>query len=173
MKTAIFAAVIAVSASVPAFAEERAPFTGPHAELIAGYDAVDTNTAIGTPDGILYGFNLGYDMQVGGALIGAEAEVVDSDAHRFGLKTDRDLYVGARVGFAIGDRALAYAKAGYTNARFEATGAGGANADGVRVGAGLEYKLGGKVFVKGEYRYSNYEAGLERQQVVGGVGIRF
>jgi outer membrane immunogenic protein len=177
MKTAIFAAVVAASVSVPAFAQEAAPFTGPHAEVIAGYDSVDTNSAFGKPDGFLYGFGLGYDVQAGPVVLGIEGEVSDSTASRTlaGVKvdTDRDLYVGGRVGVPMGSTALAYVKAGYTNARVEATGLGGDNGDGVRLGAGLEYKLGGNLFVKGEYRYSNYEQGVSRNQVVGGVGLRF
>ncbi len=177
MKTVIFAAIAAACVSAPAFAQDAAPFTGPRAEVIVGYDAVDLNAGVGTPDGVLYGLALGYDIQAGGSVLGVDAEISDSSAkYSVGgasLVTDRDLYVGGRVGFALGDTALAYLKAGYTNARFEATGLGGEEADGVRVGGGVEYRLGGKLFVKGEYRYSNYEAGIERHQVVGGVGIRF
>jgi outer membrane immunogenic protein len=178
MKTLIFAAISAACVSAPAFAQDAAPFTGPRAEVIVGYDAVDTNTpGLGTPDGVLYGLALGYDIQAGGSVLGVDAEISDSSAKRNlgggSLVTDRDLYVGGRVGFVLGDTALAYLKAGYTNARFEATGFGGEDADGVRVGGGVEYRLGGNLFVKGEYRYSNYEADIERHQIVGGVGIRF
>lgn len=180
MKTVIFAAVAAaaVAVSAPAFAQDAAPFAGAHAEVLAGYDALDTNTAVlGTLDGVLYGIGLGYDFQAGNAVLGIEGEASDAtsnfDYAGGQLDAERDLYVGARAGFLIGDQALAYVKAGYTNARLNDTFAGGANADGVRVGAGLEYKLGGQLFVKGEYRYSNYEANLERHQVVAGLGMRF
>ncbi|MGE4322237.1 MAG: outer membrane protein [Sphingobium sp.] len=179
MKTVIFAAAAAVSAvSAPAFAQEAAPFTGPRAEVLVGYDKVDTNgSGIGNPDGLLYGIGLGYDVAVGGAILGIEGEVTDStaNANYFGddVDAERDLYIGARAGFVIGDQALAYVKAGYTNARIKQEGFSGDNLDGVRVGAGLEYKLGGQLFLKGEYRYSNYELDVERHQVVGGVGIRF
>lgn len=174
MKTVIFAAIAAAAAvSAPAFAQEAAPFTGAHAEVLAGYDALDTNSAgLGTPDGFLYGLNLGYDFQAGSAVLGIEGEVSDSTTERAGVETDRDLYIGARAGFLIGDLGLAYVKAGYTNARFEAAGIGD-EADGVRVGGGIEYKLGGNLLLKGEYRYSNYEADLERHQVLAGLGIRF
>jgi outer membrane immunogenic protein len=37
----------------------------------------------------------------------------------------------------------------------------------------VEHALGSRAFVKAEYRYSNYEAGLSRNQVVGGIGLRF
>ncbi|WP_340264814.1 outer membrane protein [Sphingobium mellinum] len=179
MKTVIFAAAAAVSAiSVPAFAQEAAPFTGAHAEVLAGYDKLDTNGGIiGNPDGVLYGLNLGYDFQVGSAVLGVEAEATDASTHRSiaGVDTDaeRDLYVGARAGFTVGEQTLLYVKAGYTNARFKTEGFKGDNGDGVRVGAGLEHKLAGNLLVKGEYRYSNYEGDVERHQLLAGLGIRF
>ncbi|EQB33338.1 outer membrane protein [Sphingobium ummariense] len=180
MKTVILAAVAAAAfaVSAPAFAQDAAPFTGPHAEVLAGYDKLDTNSnGLGSPDGFLYGIGLGYDYQSGNAVFGIEGEISDSTASRTISGTDidaaRDLYIGARAGFVVSPQALAYVKAGYTNARIETEGFGGENGDGVRVGAGLEYKLGGQVFVKGEYRYSNYEGDVERHQVVGGLGIRF
>lgn len=176
MKTVILAAAAAaVLSATPAFAQDDS-FVGPRAEVIVGYDSLKTNSPIGTPDGFLYGFGLGYDLRAGGAVLGLEAELSDSTTKRdLGgavLETDRDIYVGARAGLPIGSTALAYVKAGYTNARLETAGIGG-NADGIRLGAGLEYKLGTNLFLKGEYRYSNYEADLERHQVVGGLGIRF
>lgn len=180
MKTVIFAATAAaaVTFSAPAFAQNDATFSGPRAEVIAGYDAVKTgNNGLGTPDGFLYGVGLGYDLRVGGAVLGAEAEIADSTTSRNlvgggKLESDRDIYVGARIGAPIGDKALAYVKAGWTNARLEA-GSFGSNHDGIRVGGGLEYNLFSNLYVKGEYRYSNYEANVERHQIVGGLGIRF
>jgi len=176
MKTVIFAAAAAaIFSAAPAFAQDDS-FVGPRAEVIVGYDAVKTNSPVGTPDGFLYGFGLGYDLRVGGAVLGLEAELSDSTTKRdLGgavLESDRDIYVGARAGVPLGNTALAYVKAGYTNARLETAGVG-ANADGIRLGAGLEYKLSTNLFLKGEYRYSNYESNLERHQVVGGLGIRF
>ena len=50
---------------------------------------------------------------------------------------------------------------------------GGTNLDGVRVGAGLQYAIGGKSYVGGEYRYSNYEADVSRHQLALTVGTRF
>ena len=175
MKKFLIAATI-FAAATPAMAQDAAPFSGAHAEILTGYDAVDTNSVIGTPDGVLYGFAAGYDWQAGGAVLGLEAEIADSSTKRtfFGekIESDRDLYIGARVGTALSESALIYAKAGYTNARIEST-VGNANADGVRVGAGVEYKLRGNLFLKGEYRYSNYEGDVERHQGVAGFGIRF
>ncbi|MCP1468998.1 outer membrane immunogenic protein [Sphingobium sp. OAS761] len=178
MKTVIFAAMAAAAFATPAFAQDAAPFTGARAEVLAGYDKLDTNgSGLGNPDGFLYGIALGYDAQMGGAVLGIEGEISDSTANTEAFGTDvdaaRDLYIGARAGFLVGPQALAYVKAGYTNARIEYQGCCAENGDGVRVGAGLEYKLNGQMFVKGEYRYSNYEADVERHQVVAGLGIRF
>jgi outer membrane immunogenic protein len=47
------------------------------------------------------------------------------------------------------------------------------NRDGVRFGVGAEYAVARQVFLKTEYRYTNYARGLSRNQLVGGIGIRF
>jgi len=177
MKTVIFAAAAAALLSAsPAFAQGDS-FVGPRAEVIAGYDAVNTN-GLGTPDGFLYGAVLGYDLRAGSGVFGVEAELADATTKRNfvgggSIDAARDIYVGARAGLPLGDIALAYVKAGYTNARFEADGLGSETLDGIRLGAGLEYKLAANLFLKGEYRYSNYERDVVRHQVVGGLGMRF
>jgi outer membrane immunogenic protein len=179
MKTVIFAATAAASVALaaPAFAQDGAPFSGPRIEALTGYDAVKTNgNGLGTPDGVLYGVGIGYDLRAGGAVVGLEAELMDSTASVDVVGGDidaaRDIYVGARIGAPIGQNLLAYAKAGYSNARIN-TPTFRENGDGFRVGGGLEYNLGNNLFAKAEYRYSNYEADVERHQLVGGVGIRF
>lgn len=183
MKKLIFVALAALTAATPAMAQTSDAFTGPRAEAIVGYDKVDVNVGgLNNPDGVLYGAAIGYDVQFAGAVVGLEAEVADSDTDLsfaavpgVRLVTDRDLYAGARVGYAKGN-ALVYGKVGYTNARFEGVAlgfAGGENLDGVRVGGGLEYKLSSNLYAKAEYRYSNYEFDIERHQAVAGIGIRF
>lgn len=179
--------------AAPAFAQDAAVpgFTGAHVEGIAGWDR---NQSYGEhKDGILYGIGAGYDVAVGGTTIaGIEAEVNDSSAKvcagsetatdpRLCARAARDLYVGGRIGTVVGGKALLYAKAGYTNGRYKFTSDDGSNRstlssddlNGVRVGAGVEYPLSANTFVKTEYRYSNYEQGVTRHQVVGGFGMRF
>lgn len=196
------AALLSSAAITPAFAQESAPFTGPHIEAITGYDDVSE----GKGD-LMYGVNAGYDFQLGGVIAGIEGEFADSDVKgsgqdllttgdRFSLNTDRDLYVGARLGFAVAPSTMIYAKGGYTNAKFESRfddGAGtiynnGVTADGYRIGAGIEQKFnlfGPSGFIKAEYRYSNYknidigqddydlDTDFDRHQAVVGVGVRF
>jgi len=201
-KFLIGAAFLSTALTTPAFAQEAAPFTGPHIEALVGYDDV----ADGDAD-IMYGVAAGYDFQMGGVIVGIEGEFADSDVNgaandlvttgdSFRLNTDRDLYVGARLGFAVSPSTMIYAKGGYTNAKFEGrfdNGAGtifnnGVTADGYRIGAGIEQKfnlLGPSGFIKAEYRYSNYKnldigqndfdrtIDADRHQAVIGVGMRF
>jgi len=193
MRSIVVAALFAASAAVPALAQDasggRAPFTGARVEGLAGWDRVQNN---GHDDGVQYGLGAGYDFQTGMGLVGIEGEVADSSVRqctgsrtvadpRLCAKAGRDLYVGGRVGTVVGGNTLLYAKAGYTNAQAKLTSNDGtgqitlgkSNLDGVRVGAGAEYALSQNSFVKAEYRYSNYEQGFSRNQVVAGFGFRF
>lgn len=189
MRKYVLAALLAATAATPALAQEAAPFTGLRVEGIVGYDKADTDA--GNSDGVTYGGAVGYDIQAGGAVLGIEAEASDSTVDECSTSGNfetcsqigRDLYVGGRVGTVIGSNTLLYGKAGYVNGRAQTqiedtTGVTqkveiGDNLDGVRVGAGLEHAIGPNSFVKAEYRYSNYEAGLEKHQGVVGLGFRF
>lgn len=185
MSKIITAAVLATAAAIaaPAIAQDTAgiPFTGAHVEALGGWDRVQAGG--GHDDGALYGVGAGYDLQRGKAVFGIEGEASDSTQKESGdgitEHAGRDLYVGGRIGAVVGGNNLLYAKAGYTNARYGVSDAGTGtsfahgNLDGVRVGAGVEHSLNGRAFVKAEYRYSNYEQGVSRNQVVAGVGLRF
>lgn len=128
-------------------------------------------------------------------MFGIEAEATDSTidecvsavvtaADSLCAKFGRDLYVGGRVGAAVGRNALIYAKAGYTNARIGVDYDDGTVAttndfvltdelDGVRFGGGVQFGLGRSAYAKAEYRYSNYEQGYEKHQGLVGLGFRF
>jgi len=192
MKKFALAAVVACVVATPAVAQDTA-FSGPRIEGIVGYDRPDADGD--NADGIVYGVGVGYDFRRGGAVFGVEAEASDSTADEcfsgvtvatdeLCLDAGRDFYVGGRVGAVVGPRALLYAKAGYTNARARLTYEDGTaatapdfsisdNLDGLRVGAGVEFAVSPNAYLRSEYRYSNYEAGFERHQVVGGFGFRF
>lgn len=205
--------------AVPAMAQTVDSFTGPRVEAIVGYDITKAGSSVDDDfnrnndesiDGFLFGGGIGYDYDFGSAVIGAEAELTgstaktsfndDGDFEGFGLgrvKTKRDIYVGARAGIKAAPSTLVYVKGGYTNARF-GTNANFGNyserlnldADGWRLGAGIEQKLDLNTFAKIEYRYSNYskaevnfsdgapssdrfDVDLDRHQVVASVGYRF
>ena len=193
MRKFLLASLLATAFAAPAMAQDDVggPFTGPRVEGIVGWDQVKGDGA--KSDDVMYGVAAGYDVQAGGAVIGGEIEYTDSDNRacdrgaatvadpRLCFKAGRDLYVGGRVGTVVGASTLLYAKAGYTNADAKFTANDGVDEvtldkthlDGVRVGAGVEHKLGSHSYVKAEYRYSNYEQGVERHQALAGVGYRF
>ena len=221
MRKYIVAALLAGTLAAPAFAQDAAPFSGFRIEGIAGYDALrsgddkddgaDTNDDEGdeTINGALYGIGVGYDFNLGSMVVGAEAEYSDStgkqdfneniDVPISGrIATGRDLYVGGRIGFPIAPSTLIYAKAGYTNTAIDGAFKSGndsfdlnVNAEGYRLGAGIEQLFGPNVYGKAEYRYSNYgnletegddffddgsdlaDIDLDRHQVLVGVGFRF
>ncbi len=182
----LLAAGSAVALSVPAMAQDDSSFSGPWIAGVAGYDINQAGSSQDdgvnvdldqNAEGLAYGVGIGYDVDMGGVVLGAEAELTDSTADsdysdpytNFGLGTvdaGRDIYVGARAGFKATPSTLVYAKGGYTNARFNFIGTDGTtnydqnlDTDGWRVGAGVEQKLGSNAFAKVEYRYSNYGEG--------------
>jgi outer membrane immunogenic protein len=185
-----FAIVLALGASasaVPAFAQDNSAFTGPRVEAILGYDITKAGSSVDNDvntdddesiDGLLYGVGIGYDIALGGAVVGIEGEFTDStaktefrngDFEGFGLgrvETGRDLYVGARAGILATPSTLVYVKGGYTNARFNALASDGTtelrqnfDTDGWRLGAGAEVAVNENMFAKLEYRYSKYSEG--------------
>ncbi|MBU3077244.1 outer membrane protein [Sphingomonas quercus] len=188
MRNLVLAAMFAATAAAPALAQDAAAsFTGPRVEGIVGWDRVSND---GHDDGVTYGVGAGYDMRFGNLVAGVETELSDSNVKQcYGVSVGgngvcasmgRDIYVGGRVGTVLGDRTLLYAKAGYTNARASlavttpnGTTRAHENLDGVRVGAGAEYALTSNAYLKAEYRYSNYQDGFSRNQLVGGFGFRF
>lgn len=216
---AIVATGSLVAVATPALAQDAAPFTGLRVGGEVGYDHVrsgstedvDTTRDIKQSiDGVAYSGVIGYDADVGGDLrLGAEASIGDSSAkwdnnngvpNTFNLgrvSADRDIYVGARLGYVTSPNTMIYVKGGYTNARFGIEGTDGTTSlnqrldtDGYRIGAGVEYAVGRNAYIGAEYRYSNYSKGeldfngetpdssrfnidTDRHQVVATVGYRF
>jgi outer membrane immunogenic protein len=174
------AAAAAVFASTPALAQAAsiAP-AGPRVEAVVGYDRVK---ALGEKDGgVLFGVGAGYDYPVSNSVsIGADVEASGSTQQESGggaeVNAKRDLYAGGRVSLAVSPTANLYVKGGYTNARYKADDGFDSfseNFGGYRLGAGGQMTVSGKAYVGAEYRYSNYEHGLARNQVALTVGTRF
>lgn len=190
------ALLLAAVSGTAAYAQDDTPtFTGPRVEATAGWQQVDFDLArysiAGTSkgSGVGWGVAAGYDVPLGANVVaGVETGVSFSNVdHSFTdgtatylMHARRDIDVSARLGVILG-RALLYGKAGYTNFQLgsDTTDAAGvttaqrANLDGVRVGAGVELGLSKAAYVKTEYRYSNYEQGVSKNDVLAGIGIRF
>lgn len=182
MKLLLAAAFAASALAAPAQAFDGVTF---RVEAQGGYDRVAVGG--GSFDGAMYGIALGVDVPLGSmAFIGFEGTAGLSSVKDCGplfggiycQKAKRDLGAVARVGADVGGGLKLYLLGGYSNARIAEsyTGPGGpltgaANGDGYRVGGGTEVKLGKSAYTKIEYRYSNYEGGYSRHQVVAGLGL--
>jgi outer membrane immunogenic protein len=181
--------MLSALAAVPALAQDK-PFQGPSVTVIGGVDVGQSFDQ--AKAGVLYGGQLGYDWQSNNIVFGIEGEVTGATTKKCTSsggtisacqKADRDLYIGGRIGTVVGESTLLYAKAGYANGRqvFEIRDSAtpsnnysnGGTSDGIRVGAGIEKRIGKNLTAKTEYRYSNYGGDYSRHQGVVGLGFRF
>ncbi len=181
------AAVALMGVASPAYAAG-----GLNVEVQGGYDAPKTDGTIGASSGITYGATLAYEMPVDDSIfVGVEASVNNSTSDEcVGTATavdpqvcidyGRDFGAGARLGFNVSKNTALYGVVGYSNLRVGASvndgttlSSGKTNVDGVQVGVGVRQWFGKRAYGKVEYRYSNYEAGVERHQGLVGVGYEF
>jgi len=181
----------AVAVSQPAAA---ADFVGPRAEVTVGADQLKFDLgSVGTAGsrkahGVSIGGTLGYDVPLGGLIAGVEAGISKSTADRtfsdgtnsLTVDAGRDIELSGRIGAPVGPRTLLYGKAGYTNLRIGSeldlagvTTNSKTNLVGYRLGVGIEQGLGANTFAKAEYRYSNYEQDIAKNELLAGFGIRF
>jgi outer membrane immunogenic protein len=225
VKKLLLATVVAGAFATPAAAQDA--FNGFRIEALTGYDSVGISVdediagedVSGNSSGIFYGVAAGYDVAVGKVVFGAEIELSDSTVDEeiaideviedvdvdatAELSTAEDIYLGARLGFAVAPTTLLYGKVGYSmaSANLDAAGTidgetGAISADlgldGLRLGAGVEHSFGSNVYAKVEYRYTDYSLGdldiageeidlgdaldfidSDRHQVLVGIGYRF
>lgn len=200
-------ALLATAIATPATAQ----MSGPRAEVRAGYDIAkvklnydDGDEVInekGKDNGILYGFELGYDHNFGGGIIGAYAGMDMSSIKEcmevFGedeacAKLRRNFTIGLRTGITPSENVLLYVKGGYSNGKAKVTyedfegiledeSASGTRS-GYHAGVGAEFAFSKKVYAKLDYTYTSYKGFDEiddtrvkfsRSQVAVGLGVRF
>ena len=143
--------------ATPAMAND---FAGVRAEATAGLDDVTGGV---DPTDVTYGVGLGLDAQLyKNVIVGVEA-TVDNVFDR------RNIGASARIGYVVADKALVYAKVGYTNWKQTTT----AELEGLRVGGGVEASLFGPVYGKVEYRYTDFDRGVGQHGGLIGLGVRF
>ncbi len=184
----LLAGAACAAVAVPAAAQDSSPFTGLRVEALVGYDISKAGSSVDNDlndeddesiEGVQVGVGIGYDIEIGGFVVGVEGElskshadtrISDGDLEDIGfggnLEANRDLYAGLRIGKTVGTNGLLYVKGGYTNARYDIDISDGVSTletdldlDGYRVGAGGEYAISNNTFIKLEYRYSNYSKG--------------
>ncbi len=180
----VLAALLAVSFASPVLANDLSGF---RIEGILGWDSVKVED-LGSKAGFAFGIGAGYDFAVGPTVsLGIDGEWMDSTSDlevtdgtdSAKLSAQADMYIGARITGKVADNVTVFGKVGYANANFKLSSNVPAfdtlseNLDGFRLGVGAQYLFGGGLYAGAEYRYTNYEAGVTRNQIVGNIGFRF
>lgn len=211
----MFKYVLAASlaaAAVPAFAQDTtANFNGPFIGIQGGWQqdrqTVNANvagvniSASNKNDGLLYGGQIGYDARVGeNVVLGVEAALTgrtgrgtfSDGTSNYTLTQGRTIDATARLGYLVDPQGLLYARAGYTNARFNLDDGftkDGENRGGFKIGAGYERMFATNVSARLEYNYSGFgsedltgfatgvvnsaDLKLNRHAVTAGLNFRF
>jgi outer membrane immunogenic protein len=184
----------------PAAAQEARNFNGPFIGAQLGWQqdrlslttgTVPTATIRDKGDGLAYGGQVGYDANLGSAVIGVEASLTGRTGSArfptFDLEAGRTINLTGRAGFLVTPDALLYARGGYSNARFNIVNPTGPseNRDGWTIGAGYEHVLARNISARVEYGYADYGDDLligaggtsrlnyHRHSVMTGINFRF
>lgn len=182
-KIIALALAAATMIAAPAMAQD---FTGPRVEARLGFDSATLNASGGQATGLSYGGGIGYDVAVAPKVrFGVEAAVDSSTSDKkysalLTADAKRDIEVGARLGYVVSPSTLLFVKGAYTNAQVGYSidtktgkvGIGHSTGDGYRVGGGAEVAVTQHVYLKAEYRYSDYGSGDHRNQVLTAIGFR-
>lgn len=178
------AAALAFASAIPAFAAdavyEQAPepapvevvpsastgWAGPYAGVQAGYTFGRADLpGVGTHDhdGFNGGAFAGVQGQNGSIVYGVEGDVGYNGAKgsNAGIDTKSGVEgsLRARLGYAVNDRVLLYGTGGGAAESLKASSALGSDRKtmlGYTVGAGADVKVTERVFVRGEYRFTDY-----------------
>jgi len=201
MSRIIFAALAAATIAAPALAADgeksfQGPFIGgqfgwqqDRQSLTTG--TVPPATARASSDGFAYGGQIGYDFQIGKAVLGLETSITGRTGQTrfagFDVEQGRTINVTGRAGWLITPEGLAYVRGGWSNARYSITNPTGPseNRDGYLLGVGYEHKLASNISARLEYNYADYGNDIlpgigggstlnyHRHAVMTGINFRF
>ncbi|WP_066561273.1 outer membrane protein [Croceicoccus bisphenolivorans] len=106
----------------------------------------------------------GFDMPLGGAFIGVEANADVYTADVAGIDAQWGWGVGARLGTKLNDSTGLYARGGYARGKVE-----GFWGDGLRYGVGVETGVSDSLSLRAEFSQFNYEDDIINNQ--GSLGL--
>ncbi|MDQ0454733.1 outer membrane protein [Rhizobium paknamense] len=193
--TAFAADAVSEPPAPPPVATDTAPpafsWAGGYAGIHGGYSWLNGDFSGGgseTFDGGRFGGFGGWNFDVGNnVILGLEGDVnYDWNKKNFvsGVDFGSEFSGSARgrVGYAL-DRTLIYAAGGWTATRAGFSGAvdDKATLNGWTIGAGVDYAVTDKIFVRGEYRYNDFgsktisgvNTDLDQHVINVGVGVKF
>lgn len=200
MKRIVFSAMAVAAVTAPAAAQEATKFDGPFVGVQLGWQqdrrsatssTVPPSTTRVTGDGLVYGGQVGYDANIGGAVLGLEGSITGRSGSNGSATLDfepgRTINVTARAGLLVSPESLLYARGGYSNARFSLTNQAGnsESRNGYTLGTGYERSLTDRISARIEYAYSNYgsdtlpgiggpaEINYRRHGITAGFNLRF
>lgn len=152
---AILTLAASLFAATPALAADNTNFVGPRAELQIGLADL---TKVGTSR-VTNGAAAGFDLPLGSNVtLGAEGNVSNVFGGKFG-------YGGsARLGLAVSEHVAFFGTAGYAKV---------GSLSGPRFGGGIEIASDKNLYLKAEYRYSDFRDGIKRHEGLLGLGLRF
>ena len=163
-------------------------FDGVRIEARIGYETPtisDSGNVYKIGSAVSGGGEIGFDLKAGKSVVVGPYAVYEFSSVKLCdgpdcLKENGNLGVGGRIGVAVSDKALIYAKAGYARIAFSANtafGTGSTTKDGVQGAIGVDYTFGKNVYGLLEFNYADYGkffgVNLQRRHVAAGVGVRF
>lgn len=187
---ALGAALLACAPAMAA-AQEAEPveqnFNGVRVEARLGYETPtisDDGDVYKIGSAASYGGEIGFDIEAGKVVVGPYATYEFSSVKLCDgpdcIQEDGNLGAGVRLGFVAAPTVLVYGKLGYARITFSANtafGSGSGSKDGVQGAIGVNVNFGKHAYGLIEANYGDYGDfygfGLQRRQVVGGIGVRF
>lgn len=170
MKKAVFLMGLSLVAA-PAAAETTAwSSVGGNVNSVAVRVGVDTTVS----DGAFVGFDVGY-----GDSGAKDCETVS--AIKYCWNAGRDISAEARIGTVSSKGSKLYAIAGYSNMSWKWSASNATTTvvrapiktGGLTAGAGYEWALGQKMFLRTEFRYGNYSKGFSTYSFMPALGFKF